>query len=97
MAWCGCSKLQKQAADSSTAAETYALHELVKTVSEVYGKLVEMGEAVETPVMLKKDNNAVIKMSETMTAHAGSKHLRIPQTFVHEVREGLVKVPKDGY
>ena len=39
-----CSKLQKKVADSSTAAETYALHELVKTVIEVHGKLVEMGE-----------------------------------------------------
>ena len=90
-----CSKLQRKVADSSTAAETYALHELVKTVIEVYGKLVEMGETVETPAMLKQDNNAVIKMSETMTAHAGPKHLRIPQAFIHdEVREGLVKCEK---
>ena len=45
--------------------------------------------------MLKQDNNAVIKMSETMTAHAGSKHLRIPQAFIHdEVREDLVKCEK---
>ena len=79
-------------ADSSTAAETYALHELVKTVIEVHGKLVEMGETVETPVMLKQDNQAVIKMSEMITAHAGAKHLRIAQAFIHdEVREGLVK------
>ena len=41
-----CSKLQKKVADSSTAAETYALHELVKTVIEAHGKLVEMGETV---------------------------------------------------
>ena len=35
---------------------------------------------------------AVIRMSETLTAHAGSKHLRTPQAFIHdEVREGLVK------
>ena len=51
-----------------------------------------MGETVETPVMLKQDNHAVIEMSEMITAHAGSKHLRIPQAFIHEeVREGLVK------
>ena len=51
-----------------------------------------MGETVETPVMLKQDNHAVIKMSEMITAHAGTKHLRIPQAFIHEeVREGLVK------
>ena len=57
--------------------------------------MVEMGETVETPVMLKQDNNAVIKMSETLTAHAGSKHLRIPQAFIHdEAREGLVKCEK---
>ena len=31
-----CSKLQKKVTDSSTAAETYALHELVKTVIEVW-------------------------------------------------------------
>ena len=68
-----CSKLQRKVANSSTAAETYALRELVKTVIEVYGTLVEMGETVETPVMLKQDNHAVIKMSETLTAHAGSK------------------------
>ena len=73
VAW-SCSKLQRKMADSNTAAETYALHELVKTVIEVYGKLVEMGE---TPVMLKQDTHAVIRMSETLTAHAGSKHLRI--------------------
>ena len=67
----------------------------MKTVIEVYGKLVEMGETVETPVMLQQDNNVVIEMSETMTAHAGSKHLRIPQTFIHdEVREVLVKCEK---
>ena len=31
-------------------------------------------------------------MSEMITAHAGSKHLRIPQAFIHDkVREGLVK------
>ena len=58
---------------------------------EVYGKLVEMGETVETPVMLKQNNHAVIKMSEMITAHEGSKHLRISQAFIHEeVREGLV-------
>ena len=34
-------------------------------------------------------------MSEMITAHAGSKHLRIPQAFIHdEVREGLVKCEK---
>ena len=90
-----CSKLQRKVADSSTAAEAYALHELVKTVIEVYGKLVEMGETVETPAMLKQDNHAVIRMSETLSAHAGSMHLRIPQAFIHdEVREGLVKCQK---
>ena len=90
-----CSKLQKKVADSSTAAEPYALHEFVKTVIEVHGKLVEMGETVETPIKLKQDNQAVIKMSEVITAHAGSKHLRIPQAFIHEeVREGLVKCEK---
>jgi hypothetical protein len=87
-----CSKLQRKVADSSTAAETYALHELVKTVIEVHGKLVEMGVTVELPVMLKQDNNAVIRMSETLIAHAGTKHLRIPQAFIHdEVCAGLVK------
>ena len=31
-------------------------------------------------------------MSEMITAHTGSKHLRIPQAFIYdEVREGLVK------
>ena len=56
---------------------------------------MEMGETVETPVMLKQGNNAVIKMSETMTAHAGSKHLRIPRAFFcDEVREGLDKSEK---
>ena len=51
-----------------------------------------MGETVETPVRVKQDNHAVIKMSEMITAHAGSKHLRIPQAFIHEeVRESLVK------
>ena len=43
----------------------------MKTVIEVHGKLVEMGETVETPVMLKQDNHAVIKISEMITAHAG--------------------------
>ena len=38
-----CSKLEKKVTDSSTAAEAYALHELVKTVTEVYGKLVDVG------------------------------------------------------
>ena len=86
------SKLQRKVADSSTAAETFALHELVKTVIEVHGKLVEMGVTVETPVMLQQDNQAVVKMSEILTAHAGSKHFRIPQAFIHdEVREGLIK------
>ena len=72
-----CSKVQK-VADSSTTAETYALHELVKVVIEVYGKLVEMGETVETPVMLKQDNHAVMKiMSETLTAHADQSIWRV--------------------
>ena len=44
-----CSKLQKKVADSSTAAETYALRELVKTVIEVHGKLVEMGRRWRRP------------------------------------------------
>ena len=33
-----CSKLQRKVADSSTAAETFALRELVKTVIEVHGR-----------------------------------------------------------
>ena len=35
---------------------------------------------------------SAIKMSEMITALAGSKHLRIPQALFHEeVRQGLVK------
>ena len=87
------SKLQRKVADSSTAAETYALHSLVRGVIEVYGKLEEMGEKMEKPVLLKQDNNAVIKMSMVLTAHSGSKHFRIPQAFIHdEVLAGLIKL-----
>ena len=49
-----------------------------------------------TPAQVETHGLAhVIKMSETLTAHAGSKHLRIAQAFIHdEAREGLVKCLK---
>ena len=90
-----CSKLQRKVADSSTAAETYALHETVKSVIEVHGKLAEMGVQVELPIKLMQDNAAVIRMSEVMMAHGGTKHIRIPQSFIHEeVLSGLIKCCK---
>ena len=64
----------------------HVLNELVKTAIEVHGKLVEMGETVETPVMFKQDNHAVIKMSEMITAHAGSKR---GSRRSHQVRAGV--------
>ena len=72
--------------------QTSARDGLVRSAIEVYGKLVEMGETVETSIMFMQDNNAVIRMSETSTAHAGSKHLHIFQTVIHnEVRGGPIK------
>ena len=47
------SRLQRKVADSSTAAETYAAHELVRKVIEAVGKLREMGFDVPPPVKLR--------------------------------------------
>ena len=86
------SRLQRKVADSSTAAETYAAHELVKKVIEAEGKLREMGIRVPLPVKLLQDNQSVIKMSKNPIAHAGSKHYRIPQAFIRgAVDDGLVE------
>jgi hypothetical protein len=86
------SKLQRKVADSSTCAETYAAHELVRKTIEVEGKLREMGFNVPLPVKLKQDNDSVIKMGKNPIAHAGSKHYRIPQAFIRgAVDDGLVE------
>ena len=39
------------------------------------------------PIMLQQDNEGVIKMSKNQIAHAGSKHFRIPQAFIHGATE----------
>ena len=86
------SRLQRKVTDSSTAAETYAAHELVRKVMEAVGKLREMGFNVPLPVKLRQDNQSVIKMSKNPIAHAGSKHYRIPQAFIRNaVDEGLIE------
>ena len=76
------SRLQRKVADSSTCAETYAAHELVRKAIEAEGKLREMGFDVPLPIQLQQDNQSVIKMSKNPIAHAGSKHYRIPQAFI---------------
>ena len=84
--------LQRKVADSSTCAEAYAAHELVRKKIEAEGKLREMGFDVPLPVKLLQDNQSVIKMSKNPIAHAGSKHYRIPQAFIRgAVDDGLVE------
>jgi hypothetical protein len=58
------STIQKKVADSSTAAETYAAHKLIREVIEIVGKLTEMGVEVPLPIHLEQDNEGVIKMSK---------------------------------
>ena len=72
-------------------AETYAAHELVRLVIEVYNKLQEMGVSVPLPIVLQQDNEGVIKMSKNPIAHSGSKHFRIPQAFIRSaVEDGFI-------
>ena len=85
------SRLQRKVADSSQMAETYAAHELVRSVIEVYNKLQEMGVNVPLPIVLQQDNEGVIKMSKNPIAHSGSKHFRIPQAFIRgAVEDGFI-------
>ena len=56
-------------ADSSTCAETYAAHELVRKTIEAEGKLREMGFDVPLPIKLRQNNQSVIKMNTNPIAH----------------------------
>ena len=81
------SRLQRKLADSVGKAETHAAHELCRQLIWVMGVLIEMGVPVKVPAIVYADNSGIISQSKHALDHKSSKHYRLPQAMIRELKE----------
>ena len=91
------SRRQTTVADSTTAAETIALHALVKEVLWVRNMLEWTGYKQEQPITLWCDNNSAVRNSREGTERNKTKHMDIKYMFIQDiVWQGLITVRHVG-
>ena len=91
------SKRQTTVADSTTAAETIALHSLVKEALWVRNMLVWTGYELPRPTVLLCDNNVTVRNSGEGQERSRTKHMDIKYMFIRDaVRRELIVVKHIG-
>ena len=84
-------------ADLTVAAETIAVHSLVKEIMWLRNFLEWLGYPQQSPTSLWCDNMGAVQNCEDGADHHKTKHLDIKYMFIREAaRNGLVKIKHIG-
>jgi hypothetical protein len=87
------SRQMKAVTLSSTEAEYYAVSEAVKEILFVVQVLMDMGIAVETPILVRVDNMGAVYMTANPSSSSRTRHVDTRWHFVRELAEqGLVEI-----
>ena len=91
------SKRQSVVADSTVAAETIALHSLVKEAVWLRNFLSWVGYTQKEPTKLYCDNRGAVRNCEDGAERHKTKHLDVKYMFIRDVvRQGLVRIKHIG-
>ncbi len=84
---CAKSFKERLVAQSSCEAEVYALVEAAKFIVWLRFLLAELGLEQKGPTVMYEDNEAVIELVNNPTMHARTKHFRIRQYMLRDLKE----------
>ena len=87
------SKKQKIPSCSSAEAEIYALHDVIRNLLWLKGLLTGMGLHIPTPLIVREDNQATVRLSEEFILNERTKHLSATLHFIrYYVQESIIKI-----